>query len=688
VTGFDTDPTCLDVVTSDTVGEPQVVSSAQATATGNTSPEYATGRVVLVDVDAAIVSRLEAQLEGRISFETLSASRQMLAELEQMLPRVDALLLGVDVREPVRVAQRVQPLGNDIPVLILTEPEHHAQLGQVLRFSPFLGSDVSPWPVSRLDELSLTLEEAVSRAQKRRSYHSAVAASQRRLGNIYNGRLQITHYLDRLLDNAPIGILNVDVHGVILGMNRYAGRMLDRTEREALGVPLANLFPPEEMDTLHKLVASCVAPSKRPAPEVIDISRTAGSVRFLEVMASSLVDRSGQLGATLILQDVTARVCAERERCEAEESLRVSERRYRELVQTMSEALALTDDQHVITYVNESFCSMFGYSSEEAVGRHLLEFVHEEDKQLMSDCMSQAPDAADGVKRYETAWVTRDGRKITTLTSPKRIFDPNAGYAGCLGIFTDITERKQVEEREKKHMLELAHVSRVTTMGEMSSQIAHELAQPLTAIAGLSAGCLKLFRAGAATPEDVEESLSDISQQANRARDIVVRLRNFVRNEEVQRSRIEINELVRGVVPLIEVEARWYSLPVKLDLWEPLPAIMGDSILIEQIVLNLVHNAIEAMHSTAPRRRSLTIRTSMPDENHVQVAVCDSGPGISDGVKARIFDPFFTTKADGMGMGLAITRSIIDAHQGIIEVNGHNEQGGTTFSFTLPVPES
>lgn len=682
---MDTRTLHLNRIAEDTRVPGGAVADAPVSPDDTARAEYNRGRVVLVDVDSAIAARLATQLEGRISIDIVASCRQMLAELEQILPRVDALLLGVNVREPVRVAQRVQPLGHDIPVLILTEPEHHEHLRQALTFSPFLGSDVTPWPVSRLPELAGTLSEAVARAQKRRSYRGAIAASQTRLGDIYHGRLQVTHYLDRLLDNAPIGVLNVDVQGVILGINRYAGRMLQRSERDALGIPLSAVFPAGEAEKLRKLVARCVAPSRAPVPEVIDVSDAVGTVRYLEVVASSLVDRTGQLGATLILQDITARVCAEQERQEAEEALRVSERRYRELVQTMSEALALTDSRHVITYVNESFCSMFGYSSEEVVGRHLLEFVHEEDKAAMRERMSQTPEADAPVKRYETAWITCDGRKITTLTSPKRIFDPQAGYVGCLGIFTDITERKQIEEREKKHMLELAHVSRVTTMGEMSSQIAHELAQPLTAIAGLSTGCLKLFRAGAAGHEDIEESLRDISQQANRARDIVVRLRNFVRNDEVARSRIEMNDLVRGVVPLIEVEARWYRLPVKLDLWEPLPVLMGDRILIEQVLLNLVHNAIEAMCAVEPGRRNLVIRTAMPGPKAVRVSVIDSGPGISDEVKARVFDPFFTTKPDGMGMGLAITRSIIDAHDGVLQIEDTRDPGGTTFSFTLPV---
>jgi len=301
----------------------------------------------------------------------------------------------------------------------------------------------------------------------------------------------------------------------------------------------------------------------------------------------------------------------------------------------------------------------------------------------MTECMAN-PVPTSGVQRYETAWMTKGGNKFYTLTSPKQIFDPEKGYLGCLGVFTNITERKKVEEREKKHMLELAHVSRVTTMGEMSSQIAHELAQPLTAIAGLSTGCLRMLKADTGNREEIIESLTDISEQASRAREIVIRLRNFVRNEEMQYAPVTLNELVRTVVHLVEVEARWNGLPVRLQLQEPLPTVLGDPVLIEQAMLNLVHNAIEAMPENGQRQRDLTIRTSLQQTDTLQVEVVDTGLGISDADLKQIFEPFFTTKSDGMGMGLAITRSIIDAHGGRLSAR-HNEQGGTTFSFTLPV---
>ena len=163
-----------------------------------------------------------------------------------------------------------------------------------------------------------------------------------------------------------------------------------------------------------------------------------------------------------------------------------------------------------------------------------------------------------------------------------------------------------------------------------------------------------------------------------------MRLRNFVRNEEMQFSPIQINELVRNVAHLVKAEAHWQNLPLKLELHGPLPDTLGDRVLLEQVVLNLVRNAIEAMQQTEPDKRKLLVSTSMPDENHIQLDVSDTGHGITADNLAQIFDPFFTTKSDGMGMGLAISRSIIDAHGGNLTART-NQEGGTTFSFSMRV---
>jgi PAS domain S-box-containing protein len=647
------------------------------------SDAITTGCVLMLDVDLKVRNLLAIKGMEYQYFDEVTSNQQMFSEMVQMQSKIDAIVMGVQIKEPVSLAQRIHAINKDIPILILTEPERYKQVKQALAFTPFLSNEIIPWSTDEMNQLKEALQDTVKRKQKRHSYKKSIAAVQLRLADVYHKRPQVKHYLDRLLDHVPIGVLNVDIQGSVLGLNRFASQILNSSEREVIGASFTEIFPASERETLRDLIAQCVAPARHRTPQVFDISETVGKIRYVEVMASSLVDSSGQLGATVLLQDVTARIRAEQKRSEAEEALRVSEGLYRELVQTMSEALALTDEKHCITYVNESFCNMFGFTSEEVMSKPLLDLVHEDYQKAMHECMLNPIQGA-GVHRYETAWVTKTGEKIYTLTSPKRLFDAELGYVGCLGVFTDITERKKVESREKKHMMELAHVSRVTTLGEMSSQIAHELAQPLAAIAALSAGGVKMIKSGSSDQDEILESLTDINEQSSRAREIVLRLRNFVRNDEMQFQPIELNKLIGTVVHLVEMEARWYSLPVQLDLQGIIQHTQGDRILLEQVVLNLVHNAIEAMQEIDRHKRKLVIRTSNVDEHTLQVAVIDNGSGISEDNLAKLFEPFFTTKSDGMGMGLAITRSIVDAHKGKLTAS-RNADGGATFCFTLPV---
>ncbi|MEW8147095.1 MAG: PAS domain S-box protein, partial [Candidatus Thiodiazotropha endolucinida] len=352
------------------------------------------------------------------------------------------------------------------------------------------------------------------------------------------------------------------------------------------------------------------------------------------------------------------------------------------LVETMSEALALTDAQYNITFVNRRFCDLFGYSSEEIIGQPLISLVHENTKEYMRERMAASPN--NGQDSFETAWLCKDGREVFTLTSPKSIFDEDQQFIGCLGVFTDITERKEVEQREKLHMIELAQASRVSTIGEMSSQIAHELAQPLTAIGGLSTALLKLLNAGTASRNEVTDSLSDILTQANRAREIIMRLREFVRNDELQQVTINLNNLVNTVIRLANIDARWNAIKIILLLDESLPNVTGDGILIEQVLLNLVRNACDAMQGANKANRILTITTRQIDTDSIQVSVDYTGPGLDEAILNQVCQPFFCFFEDGMGMGLAIARSVVEAHGGQMFI-ANIPQGGASFSFTLPV---
>lgn len=765
------------------------------------------GRAILLGLEQAVADLLDADLGVHMDLRYLRSPEQLFVSMERSGLQADAMVLGVGLENPVRVVQRIHAQGADIPILIMTDPARHEQLTQALRFAPFIGSDVKSWRSDSLESLPQVLSQAVQRAQKRRQFKGSIAEAQRRLGAIPSGRPQVSHYFDRLLDHAPIGVLNVDVQGTILSLNRYACNVLGTSERAALGTLFACYFPESESVRLRDIIARCVAPMRKRVPEIFEICLRDDLVRHVEIVASSLVDRTGQLGAAVILQDVTDRVRAEGKRRKAEESLRTSEARYRELIQTMNEALAMTDQDYQITFVNQSFCDMFGYSVDQAVGRPLLDLVHPDDVDTMVGRMRERDVCQP--QRFEATWVARDGRVIHTLTSPRTFHDRDGGFAGCLGVFTDITDRKRVEEElrnseaqlrlvtdaipvlilyldgdrrlrffnravgdwfevkretsigvhlseligtsayehmrpsidaalhgqtveceqslnfrdlavrevrcalvpdlndggavrglvvvisditeskrieqwERAHLQELAHVSRVTTIGQMSSQIAHELAQPLTAISGMSSALLMLFNGDAATKEDIRDGLTEISEQSKRAREIVIRLRNFVRKNEMRHVPLEINDLIRTVLRLADPRTQHRGLETVVELAEGLPPIMGDQILLEQVLLNLVRNAIEAMDGTQSKPHRLTIRSAMRGEGQLEVSISDTGLGLSSDLIDKVFEPFFSTKTDGMGMGLVITRSVVEAHGGQLRAEC-NPGGGAIFSFVLPL---
>lgn len=641
----------------------------------------AAGDVALLQVGAAIDDLISAALPSALDVRRLNDADELYAALEQGCAAPSVLLIGTDIAQPVRVVQHARSLGADMPVLILSDRASREQLEQTLRFAPFIDGDVKPWSSDDVANLPAALNQAVERTATRRRFRGSVAEAQRNLSRTLTNPPQVTHFVERLLDRAPIGVLNVDVRGMILSVNRYACQVLAASEREALGVPFTRFLPVAEHARLRGLIGRCVAPMRKQTPEIFEIDDRAGRQRHVEVIASSLVDRTGQLGSTLILQDVTDRVLAEHRRQAAEAALRESERRYRELVQTMNEGLAMTDATYRITFVNRAFCDMFELEPEALIGRSLDALVHPDHARLLQERMAIRGTCA--ASRFEAAWVAGDGKVLHTLTSPRHFFDESGDFTGCLGVFTDITESKRIERSERQRLLELAHVSRVTTIGQMSSQIAHELSQPLTAINALSSALVKLFEADAASIAETRDTLREISGQARRARDIVIRLRDFVRKSELQFTAVDLNDTIRTVLRLANVESRHRGMTVQLDLAEGLPEVGADRVLIEQVLLNLVRNAVDAMETLAPAKQHLRLCSAALGDETIRVTVADSGPGLPEEYLPDLFQPFFTTKTDGMGMGLAITRSIIEAHGGAIEAE-QNPGGGARFRFTLP----
>jgi C4-dicarboxylate-specific signal transduction histidine kinase len=233
-------------------------------------------------------------------------------------------------------------------------------------------------------------------------------------------------------------------------------------------------------------------------------------------------------------------------------------------------------------------------------------------------------------------------------------------------------------EREKLARAELAHVWRVAVMGELAAALAHEVNQPLTAILSNAQATRRLITAGCADSEEIDEALGDIVEGAGRARGIIQRLRQLIRRGEITREVLDLNEVLREVETIVRADARQHGAKLVLDLATELPPVDGDRIQLQQVVLNLVHNGLEAQAGGEIR-----VTTSPDETDGVVVAIADSGPGLDDATLARFFEPFFTTKPEGLGMGLPICRSIVEAHGGRLWAT-RNETRGMTLCFALP----
>ncbi|HEX6571773.1 MAG TPA: PAS domain S-box protein [Steroidobacteraceae bacterium] len=278
---------------------------------------------------------------------------------------------------------------------------------------------------------------------------------------------------------------------------------------------------------------------------------------------------------------------------------------------------------------------------------------------------------ADGTTRYlhHIAQLTRDaqGRPLRHV-----------------GTVHDVTDRRQTEDEARQLQERLTHFSRLSTMGEMAAGLAHEINQPLSAITMYAQACQRFMRAPSREDADVLEALEQISAQALRAGEVIRRLRNFVKNREVKREPVDCNRLLEDLRTLAETDARLHNVRLRIEAEPDLPTVHADPIQLQQVVLNLVRNAIDAMDDVPETQREVVLSARLLPEGEIEVVVADHGTGLVPEATEHLFNPFFTTKSGGTGLGLAISRSIVRAHGGRLW-HTPNERTGARFHFTLPV---
>ena len=636
-------------------------------------------RISLLSTGEDLLTYLNNNLSAGVFLEHNDLPQNLYAALEQSSGEPDIIVLGLNVEEPIRTAEHILVLRRDIKIIILCKGGRQNILQKAIQFSPFLNSDVTSFEYKNHASLRKKLQSLIDSVEKQRLYRSAIEVVEKERTSIAPTRPLVANYLDKLLDRIPIGILNLDSHGRILNLNRSAQSLLGRSERALVNTELHSLFSSNDTDSIQNLTHHAIIGDEKNHSIVVSLNSLELKC-YIEISISLLAVNTAEPILTAILTEVTDKVLEEIKRKKAEKALQASEQQLRLVIDAIPELIAYVDADLAYQFNNKAFEKWFGFSRHEIKGKKIWQVIGERPYSVITPYIKEVMSGKIITFEEKLNYPYRGDVYIRSSYVPN--FSDSGNVIGFFLLTADITQSKKEEEGKLKHMLEAAHASRIITIGEMSTQLAHEISQPLASIGAYSSACIRLIEKDRADTEELYSAFKSISTQAIRAQEIMHELRNFVKKDS-SRKTVSVNELVQNAIRFLQIEIRENKPDLSLELAEDLPLIEADQILIEQVIVNLVKNAMEAMQILDQEDRRLTIETNVCQDSGVFVSVKDSGPGITDYEASKIFEPFYTTKPEGMGMGLAIIRSIIDSHGGELEVLT-NDDNGTTFHFTLP----
>jgi len=401
---------------------------------------------------------------------------------------------------------------------------------------------------------------------------------------------------------------------------------------------------------------------------VINKEPTLWDFRYYLIGALAFVIAQSFLIAGLLVQ--------KRRRRSAEASLGQKTEELDQFFSVTLDLLCIANTEGYFLRLNPAWESILGYSREELTAKRFLDFVHPDDLVRTQGAVS-ALASQRTVIYFENRYRCKDGtyRWLEWRSAPAG----NLIYAAA----RDITERLKEEVEAQQHREELAHVTRVAMMGELTTSLAHEINQPLTAILSNAEAAQRFLSQASPDIREVRQILEDIIRDDRRANDVVRKVRALVKKEKLRDQPLDLNEVILVVVDLIRADSLLQGLSIATDLSPGLAVIHGDGIQLQQVILNLILNGAAAMRNSPSGQRKIIVRTAMLDSRTVKAFVTDFGTGIDENNIERLFEPFYTTKPEGLGMGLSISETIIKAHGGTMEAR-NNREGGATFAFTLP----
>jgi PAS domain S-box-containing protein len=475
-----------------------------------------------------------------------------------------------------------------------------------------------------------------------------------------------------LLQNLPVSAWTLKPDGTPDFVNRvwleFSGQTLDfvRSYPEAW----MSAVHPEDRETASRTFWEGVRSGQGFAFETRSLRAQDGTYRWHLQQAVVLRDAEGKV---LKFVGTTTDI----------DELKQSEARHRVVVETASDSVVSIDEGGAIILANPATKRIFGYDPEELIGKPLTV--------LMPGAMRQLHET--GLKRYlETGakHLNWRGTEMTAQRANGEEFPAEVSFGEMTadqrrvftGFIRDISEKKRSEEELRNAQAELARMTRVMTIGQLTASIAHEVSQPLSGIIMNASTCLRMLKSDPPNIDGARETVQRTIRDGNRTSEVITRLRTLFSKKQIDVEPLDLNEAAREIIALLSGELERNNVILKHEFSDYVPVVDGDRVQLQQVILNLIRNGSDAMDTVNDRPRHLIVRTEM-DGNHVTVSVQDSGVGFSPEIGERLFEPFFTSKQEGMGIGLSVSRSIVEAHQGRLWA-ARNDGPGATFAFSIP----
>ncbi len=489
-----------------------------------------------------------------------------------------------------------------------------------------------------------------------------------------------------ILDSSPDCVIAIDHEGRITEFNPSAEQTFGHRRSDVLGWHLADVIIPPSLREKHRngFARYLATGDSKVLGRRLEMAALCADGREIPVeLTITRIPQDGPPAFTGHLRDITQRKRSEDALRAAHAQIVRSEERWRSVFENSAVGVALTDLNGRFIATNPVYQKMLGYTEQELQSLAFPDITHEQD--LDSNGMLMAELLAGERQQFqiEKQYRRKDGTSVWVRNNVSIVPGTERVPRFLMELSEDITQRKLSEEALDKARSELTNVARITSLGVLTASIAHEINQPLSGIITNASTCQRMLSADPPNVDGARETVRRTIRDGNRASDVITRLRTLYSKKEPSPESMDLNEATREVAALWLSELQRTGVMLRYELADDLPAVAGDRIQLQQVILNLLRNAADAMSTVDDRPRELLIRTERDEGNEVRLSVKDSGVGLTPQAAEKIFEAFYTTKTDGMGIGLSISRSIIEAHQGRLWATP-NGGPGSTFSFAIP----